>query len=208
MLYNCGMIFFILSFFVGYILSFGLVRLRTIRLSARVGAHIERRCSRSRGEDVTITDVIIKTRIENVTGDVNDVMPVSDGLRILGDFWKKELVEIWSWTKRVNFWTWARPVQLWTTGCPRLVGSDGTVSIVKIVSFSPRVENLKVKKVIKVSYLNYRESSVFRVFFGFLCRCMWTFYVSEYFTYSYLAILHFVDEKKKMYLKSNNPLLP
>ena len=40
-LYNCGMIFFILSFFLGYILSFGLVRLRTIRLSARAGAHIE-----------------------------------------------------------------------------------------------------------------------------------------------------------------------
>ena len=39
--YNCGRIFFILSFFVGYILSFGLVRLRTFRLSARVGAHIE-----------------------------------------------------------------------------------------------------------------------------------------------------------------------
>ena len=33
MLYNCGRIFFILSFFVGYILSFGLVRLRTIQLS-------------------------------------------------------------------------------------------------------------------------------------------------------------------------------
>ena len=60
-LYNCRMIFFILSFFVGYILSFGLVRLRTIRLSARAEAHIERRCSHSRGEDVTITDVIIKT---------------------------------------------------------------------------------------------------------------------------------------------------
>ena len=60
-LYNCGRIFFILSFFVGYILSFGLVRLRTIRLSARVGAHIDRWCSRSRGEDVTITDLIIKT---------------------------------------------------------------------------------------------------------------------------------------------------
>ena len=45
---------------------------------------------------------------------------------------------------------------------PHVVGSDGTVSIVKIVYLSPRVENLKVKKVIKVSYLNYRESSVFR----------------------------------------------
>ena len=53
--------FYILSFFVGYILSFGLVRLRTFRLSARVGAHIERRYSRFRREDVTITDVIIKT---------------------------------------------------------------------------------------------------------------------------------------------------
>ena len=52
---------FILSFFIGYILSFGLVRLRTIQLSARVGAHIERRCSRSCWEDMTITDVIIKT---------------------------------------------------------------------------------------------------------------------------------------------------
>ena len=60
LLYNCGRIF-LLSFFVGYILSFGLVRFRTIRLSARVEAHIDRRCSRSRGEDVTITDVIIKT---------------------------------------------------------------------------------------------------------------------------------------------------
>ena len=53
--------FFILSFFVGYILSFGLVRLRTNRFSARAGAHIECRCSRSCAEDVTITDVIIKT---------------------------------------------------------------------------------------------------------------------------------------------------
>ena len=68
---------------------------RTIRLSARVGAHIERRCSRSRGEDVTITDVIIKTPDRKWAGDVNDVMLESDGLRILGDFWKEnQLVEI------------------------------------------------------------------------------------------------------------------
>ena len=39
-LYNCGRIFFISSFFVLYILSFGLVRLRTFRLSACVGADI------------------------------------------------------------------------------------------------------------------------------------------------------------------------
>ena len=57
LLYN----FFILSFFVGYILSFRLVRLRTFRLSARVGTNIECRCSRSCGEGVTITDFTIKT---------------------------------------------------------------------------------------------------------------------------------------------------
>ena len=57
MLYDCGRFFFYIIIFVGYILSFGLVRLRTIRLSARAGAHIESRCSWSCGEDVTITDV-------------------------------------------------------------------------------------------------------------------------------------------------------
>ena len=40
MLYNYGRIFFKLSFFVGYILSFGLVRFRTVRLGGRVGAYI------------------------------------------------------------------------------------------------------------------------------------------------------------------------
>ena len=35
-------------------------RLRNIRLRVRVVAHIKRWCSRSRGDDVTITDVIIK----------------------------------------------------------------------------------------------------------------------------------------------------
>ena len=78
--------FFILSFFVVYILSFGLVRLRTIRPSSRAGTHIEGRCSRSHGEDVTITDVIIKPPDRKWTGDVNDVMPGSHGLMILRDF--------------------------------------------------------------------------------------------------------------------------
>ena len=61
-------------------------------------------------------------------------------------FWKKQWVEIWSWMKWVDFWTWVRPVQLWTTGCPHIVGSDGTVSIVEIVSLSPRVEKPKLKE--------------------------------------------------------------
>ena len=87
-------------------------------------------------------------------------------------FWKKQLVEIWDWTKRVGIRIWARPVQLFAAGCARVgwvselrADAGPTVSIVKIVFLSPRVENLKVKTVIKVSYLNYRESSVFRVFF-------------------------------------------
>ena len=77
------MIFFILSFFVGYILSFGLVRPRTIRLSARVGAHIECRCSRSCAEDVTITNVIRKTPDRKCDWGVNDVISGNDGLGFL-----------------------------------------------------------------------------------------------------------------------------
>ena len=48
-----------------------------------------------------------------------------------------------------------RPGQLSLRDAPRVVGSDRTVSIVKIESLFPHVENLKVKKVIKVPYLNY-----------------------------------------------------
>ena len=55
-------------------------------------------------------------------------MPVSDGLRILGDFWKKAV----SWDLNLDesswFLSWVRPVQLGLR--------DGTVSIVKIVSLS------------------------------------------------------------------------
>ena len=48
------------------------------------------------------------------------------------------------------------------------VGDVGTVSIVKIVSLSPRVEKLKVKKLINVSYLNNGESSVFRILHAYV----------------------------------------
>ena len=82
LLYNCGMIIYIYIYIYIYV-SFGLVRLRTIRLSARAGTHIGRRCSRSCAEDVTITDVIIKTPDRKQVWGVNDVMPGSDGLRFL-----------------------------------------------------------------------------------------------------------------------------
>ena len=118
-------------------------------------------------------------------------MPRSDGLRILGDFWKKAV----SWDLRLDEASWfsglgeARPGQLGLRDAPRVVGSDGTVSIVEIVSLSPRVENLKIKKVIKVSYLNYRESSVFRdslcIFHIFIS---WS-YFGEYATISVTVIV-------------------
>ena len=112
LLYNCGRIFFNLSFFAGYIL-FGLVRLRTIRLSARAGAHIECRCSRSCAKDVTITNVIIKPPDRKCDWGVKDVIPGSNGLGILVNF-EKSVIEIY---------LWATPVQLWSTGCAaRLLG--------------------------------------------------------------------------------------
>ena len=125
-------------FFVGYILSFGLVRLRTIRLSALVEAHIERR------EDVTITDVIIKTPNRKWTGDVNDVMPGRDGLRILGDFWKKAV----SWDSDLGEASWflslgkARPVGSTRCAARGLVRWNIQHSR-NCVSLSPRTEKPK-----------------------------------------------------------------
>ena len=143
------MIFFIWSFFVGYILSFDLVKPRTIRLSAHAGTHIEYRCSRSRTEDVTITDVIIKT--PDAKWDVNDVIPGSDGMGILVIFekavsWDLNLRELRSEARRGQLrfkpeigenWSWTRRVPFVAHGTRRaFVASDGTVSIVKIVSLS------------------------------------------------------------------------
>ena len=76
----------------------------------------------------------------------------------------------------------ARGVQLGLRDAPHVVGSDGTVNIVKIVSLSPRVENLKVKKVIKVSYLNERKSSVFRDSFAY-----------ERFIYPYISHIRILN---------------
>ena len=112
--------------------------------------HIEY-SSLSCAEDMTITNVIIKTPDRQWDWGVNDVMPGSDRLRFLMIL-KKTLVEIW---------LWAGPVQL---GGGLTVGDVGTVSIVKIVCLSlSSCRKTKVKKVINVSYLNNGESSVFRI---------------------------------------------
>ena len=83
----------------------------------------------------------------------------------LGWFKKKKwLVEIRTWAKRVDFRASVRPGQLSLRDALSVVGSDRTVSIVKIASLSPRIENLKVKKVIKVSYLNKESRQCFAYF--------------------------------------------
>ena len=122
-------------------------------------------------EDMTITNVMIKKNDRKRDWGRNDVMPGSDGLRIWW-FWKKTLVEIrlWpgqsSWGLTVNdvgdswfvcHWGWQLTLKsdhgvlqistdrdLGSYGMRNVfVRSDSTVSIVKIVSLSPRVEKLK-----------------------------------------------------------------
>ena len=81
-------------------------------------------------------------------------------------------------------------------GALRVMGSDGTVSIAKIVSLSPCVENLEVKKVIKVSYLNQESRQCFgipmhmnvlyiRIFYAFVYL-----YILRNHSYGYVTMLH------------------
>ena len=99
-------------------------------------------------------------------------------------FWKKQLVEIWTYTGRVGIRIWVRPVQLFAAGCARVfwvselrADAGQTVSIVKIVSLSPRVENLKVKKVIKFSYLNQGSRQCFECFSNSYALCIFHIFV-------------------------------
>ena len=183
MLYNCGRIFFILSFFVGYILSFGLVRCThwVQVFSLARGGHDNHGChNKNPGSDRGC-----EWRHARMWW-----------AGILGYFFKKAV----SWDLRLDETNWdlnldgaswfselGRPGQASSGLRDTLlfVGSDATVGIVKIVSLSPRVKNLKVKKIIKVSDLNPESRQCF-VFFGFLC--VWIFYACEYFMYD----VHFI----------------
>ena len=86
-------------------------------------------------------------------------------------FWKKQFVEIWDKTKWVGIRIWARPVQLICCGMrARLLGLwveswrwTNSQHSKNCVSLSPRVENLKVRKVIKVSYLNQESRQCFGI---------------------------------------------
>ena len=89
--------------------------------------------------------------------------------------------------RELIFRTWARPVQLWSRGCVRaFVGSDETVSIVKIVSLSPRVKYLKLKEGNKSFVPEPRKSSAFRVFrIPMRINILWTYY--EHFIHPYIS---------------------
>ena len=167
-------------FFLGYILFFGLVRLRTVQLSAQVGAHIECRCSCSHGEDVWITDVIIKT---------------------LDRKWhhaRKRWAEDLGWFLKINSWdlnldkaSWfsklgeASPVG--STRCAARGGVRWNSQHSKnCVSLSPRVENLKSQEGNKSFGLELPRvisvSSVFR-----------DSYAYERFTYPNILRIHILS---------------
>ena len=125
-------------------------------------------CSRVRGEDMTITDVTIKTQIGNNSGDVNDVMPGSEGLGFFGILNKSSELRFRFRRSKLIFRTWARPVQFVDCGVRTRVDwvselriDDGrTISIEKVCLSLLESKNLNLKKVINVSYLNKRVVSV------------------------------------------------
>ena len=116
-------------------------------------------------------------------GDVNDIMPGSDRLGFLVIL--KKSCEL-RFGLRLDFWTWVRPVQLWTAGY--------TCALVESWRWmnNQHVENLNLKKVIKVSYLNQKKVvSVSRVFsdsYAYkhsILWTLWTFYTFVCFTNSH-----------------------
>ena len=115
--------------------------------------------------------------------------PRKGGVGNFGDFWKKSwdltLDEV-SWDLSLGEASWflslgeASPV--WAYGMLRgFVGSDGTVSIVKIVSLSPRVEKLKVKEVNKCFVPELKRVVI-------VSRISDS-YAYEHFTYPYITIM-------------------
>ena len=189
LLYNCGRIFFILSYFVGYILSFVLVRLRIIRLIARAGAHIE--CS-----SVTLArGGCDNDKCHNKTPDRNGTVVWMTSCPETRDwefswFLKKAV----SWDLTLDEASWdlkldeASPVGAY--GMHRaFVGSDGTVSIVKIVSLSSHVEKLKVNKRFVPKLKKVISVSVFRDSYAYIR-----------FTYSYFDYVTVFVRYNFMYL--------
>ena len=142
------MIFLYLSFFVNYILSFGLVGLWTIQLSAGAGAgaHIEY-SSCSHAVDMIITNVIIKTPDRKCNWGVYDVMPGSEGLRI------------WWFLKKAVSWdlTLGRASPVGGVDCGQCRNSQHSKNCVSLSS----CRKTKSQEVNKCFVPEQRESSVF-----------------------------------------------
>ena len=115
--------------------------------------------------------------------------PVAMGWGFSGIFEKSSYLRFEAGRSRLIFWTWVRPVHLGLWDAPRVMGSDGTVSIVEIVSLSPCVEKPKSQEGNKSFVPEPRDSSVFRVFFGLSMHVnvlrIRKFSRSVHFTYSY-----------------------
>ena len=103
---------------------------------------------------------------------MNDVISGSDWLGFLEILNKSSELRVELRRSELIIRIWARRDQFVDGGVRVRVGwvsvlraDDGrTVSIIKIVSLSPRVENLNLKKVIKVSYLNQDSRQCFACF--------------------------------------------
>ena len=131
-----------------------------------------------------------KTQIENVTGDVNDVMAGSDGLGLLVILNKSSELIFELRLSELIFWTWARPDQLVDCRMRVRVGwvselkadDRRTVSIEKLCVSLSSCRKPKLKEGNKSFVSEPRESPVFRVFREFHVFC----YVTR-LTFSFLS---------------------
>ena len=123
-----------------------------------------------------------------MAGDMNDVTPRSDGLRVLGDFWKKAV----SWDLKLDEAGWfLSPGESSPVGSIRCAARGGvrwnSHHSKNCVSLSScwKPESQEGNKSFEPEL---SRSSVFRVFFGFLC--IWTFHISVCFTYLNILYNH------------------
>ena len=130
-----------------------------------------------------------------MTGDLNDVMPGSDGLRFFVILNRSGDLRFGLRRSELIFRTWVRPVHFVNCRVRTRVGwvselraDDGrTVSIEKLCLSLLVSKNLNLKKVIKNSYVNQESRQCF-MFFGFLC----IMYISHI---RIMAMLHLVKHR-------------
>ena len=137
-------------------------------------------------------------------------MPGSDGLEFLVILNKNSELRFGLRRDELGFESGRGESNLWTAGCvPALVESelradDGRTVNIEKLCLSLCVENLNLKKVIKVSYLN-QESRQCLVFFGFLC--VWTFYEHIYISHiPIMAMLHIYKYMNSFHCHNNQEI--